>query len=175
MTLAVSLTRADVYTRLKALLTDVLPAGIEVVQGQGNRVAMPTGNEYVVMTANLLTPHRTPVVEWDKNDPDADEIRIEQGTLVRIQLDCYGERAQDWAVILCTVLRNGYSVQFLTPLAPLFADNPVQAPLIDAEQQYNERWIVGANVQYNPVVTAPQEFANAAEAEIINVDVSYPP
>lgn len=175
MTLAVDITTEDVFTRLRALLVDVLPVGVEVVQGLGNRVPMPAG-EFVAMTARQLVALRTPVDTWAKDDPLADELSIEQGLQFRAQLDCYGPRSGDWAAILVAVLRNDYGVQVLGPtVKPLYADDPIQAALIDGEEQYLQRWIVGANLQYNPTVTAPQEFANAAEANLINVDVSYPP
>lgn len=175
MPLVVSITLQDVYTRLRALVLDVVPLNTQVVQGLGNRAAMPVG-PFVCMTANLLNPHRTPVESWDNSIPDPNSISIEQGMLVRVQLDCYGPESGDWAVMLCAALRSEYAVRLLGPsVAPLFADNPLQAALVNGEEQYEERWIVGANLQYNPVVSTPQEFADTAAIEIINIDERYPP
>lgn len=177
MPLVVSPTFEDLYTALRAFVVDVVPAEVDVVQGLGNRVSSPDPVPgYVAMTANLITPHRTPVETWDNDNPSPDAIAIEQGTLVRVQLDCYGRDSADWAVMLAAALRTEYACRLLAPVAaPLYADNPVQAPLIDSEAAYESRWIVGANLQYNPVVSTPMEFADTAEITLINIDERYPP
>lgn len=177
MTLTVSITQEDVYTRLRALVIDVVPAGTEVVQGLGNRVAMPDEpNGFVAMTANLLTPHRTPVETWDRDNPDPNAIAIEQGTLIRVQLDCYGPLSGNWAVMLAAIFRTDYGVRLLGPdVTPLYVDDPTQAALVNGEEQYEERWIVGARLQYNPVIMTAMEFADTLEVDIINVDEAYPP
>lgn len=177
MTLVVSITQEDVYTRLRALVLDVVPAGVEVVQGLGNRAAMPIGaTGFVCMTMIGRTLHRTPEETWDKVDLNPDALSIEQGTLVKIQLDCYGPVSGDWAEMLAAILRTDYAVQLLGPtVVPLHADDPIQAALVNGEEQYEERWIVGANLQYNPVIMTPQQFADTLVVDIINVDEAYPP
>lgn len=177
MTLVVTPTFEDLYTRLRVLIVDVVPAGVEVIQGLGNRVPMPPPSPgFVCMTATLLNPLDTPVESWDGDNPDPDAIAYQQSMAVRVQLDCYGALSGDWATMLATVLRTEYAVDLLGPtVAPLYADNPIMAPLIDAEAEYEQRWIVGANVQYNPVTSTPMQFADTAEIELINVDEAYPP
>lgn len=175
MALVVAPTLQDVYTKLRAFLLVILPLDtLHVVQGLGNRTPMPSG-PFVAMTAVLLNPHRTPVESWDHNNPNPDAISIEQGMLLRVQLDCYGPVSADWAVMLATLLRTSYACDALAPVAPLFADNPIQAPLTNAEAEYEQRWIVGANLQYNPVVSTPMQFADTAEVDLINIDVRFPP
>jgi hypothetical protein len=177
MPLVVAPTFEDLYTRLRAFVVDVVPVGVAVIQGLGNRVASPSPLiGYVAMTANLISPHRTPVESWDRDNLDPDAIAIEQGTLVRVQLDCYGPASADWAVMLAATIRTEYACRLLAPVTvPLYADDPTQAPLIDSEAAYESRWIVGARLQYNPVVSTPMEFADTAEVTLINIDESYPP
>lgn len=50
MAITVSLTEDQILTGLRAFLLAVLPDGIEVVQGQDNRVSMPAGANFVIMT-----------------------------------------------------------------------------------------------------------------------------
>lgn len=182
MPLVVAPTLQDVYTLLRAFVISVVPAGTEVIQGLENRASMPTpptptpaGWGFVCMTATVLRGHRTPQESWDISDPDPVAISIEQGILVRVQLDCYGPVSADWAVMLTALLRTDYACRVLAPVAPLYADDPVQAALVNGEEQYEERWIVGANLQYNPIVSTPMEFANTAAVTTINVDERYPP
>lgn len=49
MTVSVDLTETSVFTALRSFLLTILPAGIEVVRGQDNRVAEPPGTDFVVM------------------------------------------------------------------------------------------------------------------------------
>lgn len=49
MGLLVSPTQEDIFTVLRAFLLDILPDGIEVVQGQDNRVAEPLPTDFVTM------------------------------------------------------------------------------------------------------------------------------
>lgn len=177
MPLAVAPTMQDVYTRLRVLVVGVVPVGVEVVQGLDNRVAMPPADPgFVRMLAVGMRPHRTPVEDFDRNNPNPAAISIEQGMTVRIQCDCYGAASADWAAMLATLLRTSYACDVLGPtVAPLFAKDPMQAALVNAEAQYEERWIVEANLQYNPVVSTPAEFADTLEVDLINIDESYPP
>lgn len=173
MALTPSITLQDVYTRVTALVAFVVGDDVEIVQGLGNRVPMPA-RQFVCMTATLITPHRTPVQSWEGLAPDA--ISIEQGITLRMQLDCYGPISADWAAIFSAILRTEQALDVLGPsVASLFAEPPMQAALVNGEEQYEERWIVGAILQYNPVISVPQEFADALEIDLINVDERYPP
>jgi hypothetical protein len=48
-------TQSAVQTVLRSFLLQILPAGIECIQGQDNRVPEPTGSDFVVMTAMRRT------------------------------------------------------------------------------------------------------------------------
>ncbi len=50
MPITISPTESDVLTALRAFILMVLPAGIEVVQAQDNRVPEPEADDFVVMT-----------------------------------------------------------------------------------------------------------------------------
>lgn len=53
MSVALSLTESQTLTALRSFLLSVLPAGIEVVRGQDNRVPEPVGADFVTMTPIL--------------------------------------------------------------------------------------------------------------------------
>lgn len=83
-----------------------------------------------------------------------------QPTLVVIQCDVHSadaETSSDMAQIISTMLRDQYAVSFFNGLPwdiwPIHADDPRQAPWIDAEQQYETRNIVEVNLQANQVIT----------------------
>jgi len=102
-----------------------------------------------------------------------------QPTFVVVQLDVHGPSGADNVQKITTLFRDDYAVQqFATydvDVAPLYTDEPKQLPFLNAEQQYEDRWVVEAYLQANEVVTFPQQYADAAAVEIINVDAAYPP
>jgi len=177
MTLTVTPTLDAVYEKLGDFLLSVLPAGVPVIQLPVNRASMPPSDPgFVGMMARLQSRIMTNLDRWNPADAAPTEIDIEQAVRLEVQLDCYGAASGDWAVILSTVLRDEYSMPSLAPiLAPLYCDDPKFAPLVQGEEQYESRWIVPAFLQYNPVTSTPMQFADAAEAALINVDVRYPP
>jgi hypothetical protein len=128
------------------------------------------------MIARVQSRIMTNLDRWSPQDLDPQAIEIEQAIRLAITLNCYGSASSDWAVMLSTVLRDEYAIAPLLPiLAPLYTDDPMFAPLVDGEEEYEARWIVPAFLQYNPVTSVPQQFADTVDANTINVDVSYPP
>ena len=101
-----------------------------------------------------------------------------QATRVTTQLDLYGPNSADYAQIVTTAFRDSYAVdQFVSSgydVSPLYADDAQQLPLIDAESQYEDRWTIKCILQANPIVTLPQQYASQLNANIIDVDATYP-
>jgi hypothetical protein len=172
----VDTTLSDVYTDVGnfVVATLGLSAG-QMVQGYANRVAMPVAGGFVVMTATANKRLRTNVDSWDQTIPDPTTATQELGMQLSLQLDCYGPSSAEWAVILTDVFRDEIGCNALTVCQPLYSDDPIRAPLTDAELQYEDKWIVRAQVQYNPVVTGTQQFVNALAINLIEVDEAYPP
>ncbi len=84
------------------------------------------------------------------------------------------------ATIVSTLMRDGYAVdQFAAsgfPGTPLHADDPRQVPFLNAEQQWETRWVVEARLQADETVTGiPQQFAGVLNVTLIDVDAAYPP
>lgn len=116
-----------------------------------------------------------------------------------IQLDVHGPNSANNAVIITTLWRDNYAVeqfaQFqaappgwnqLPPgggntlvfpfnaMAPLWVEDARQAPFINAEEQYENRWVIDAKLQTNQVVTVSQQFADTVDVGLLNVDVTFP-
>jgi hypothetical protein len=178
MTYSVSITLQQLYEAVQPFVAAV--TGLDssvVIQGLPNRAAMPPASPgYVSMTVTRTKRLRYNIDTWDTTNPAPTTLQLEQGTEIRMQLDCYGASAGDWATMLSTVLKDSAGVEALLPTcAPLYAEEPILAPLDDSEEQYEQRWIVGAILQYNPVTTISQQFMAEAEVVLVNVDEAYPP
>lgn len=155
--------QSDIFTALRAFIQGLITT--EVIQGLGNGTPMPLGS-FISMTAINQSRLATNIDAYIDPKPAAGSKSIQQQTKYTIQLDCYGPLSSDWANILSAVFRDEYACIALAPnIQPLYADDPVMSPLIDGEQQYEQRWIVNAVIQYNPVLLTPMQFA-----DVININ-----
>lgn len=180
----VSPTADDVYTAVGAFIAAQLGlvAGVTVVQGYGNRVAMPNA-PFVLMTDISKKRLGTNSISWQNPQPDAvppvpfpTNISYTQPQQMTMQLDCYSPAASEWSDILTTLLRSSVGCDALAPTCqPLYADDPARIPLANGEDQYEDRWKVTLQLQYNPVVVTPQQFADTLAVTLIEVDATYPP
>lgn len=173
-------TLSDVYMALGNFI--VAQLGLDpgqVVQGYQNRVAMPKG-AFVLMTAinkKRLATNVDNYAETTDAAPAPGPVTAQQSQQITVQLDVYGPQASDWADILTTLLRDNVGCEALAPAcAPLYADDPIRAPLTDAEFEYDDRWIVSAVIEYDPIVTTAQTYATVlGPVNLVDVDQEYPP
>lgn len=98
---------------------------------------------------------------------------------VSVQLDVHGPGGSDNTVVITTLFRDSYGIeQFKATgfdVAPLYTSEPRQLPFLNGEQQIEQRWIIDAVLQCNPVVTVPLQYADALTIELVEVDTVYPP
>lgn len=172
MTATVSPSLETIFIKLQALIMGLIDC--EVVRGQQNGVPMPVG-PFISMTEVLQKRLSTNVSAY--NDPGTNGTNaVMQPTQYAIQIDCYGPDSGDWATILTTMFRDPYGCDQLGPeVSPFYADDPMQSPLINGEENYEARWIITAVMQCNFVVTVSQQFAGALAATLIEVDATFPP
>jgi hypothetical protein len=97
---------------------------------------------------------------------------------VTLQLDVHGPASADNAQIISTLFRDAYGVDSFAAisavigsvdLVPLYCEDPKQMPFLNAEQQYEERWIIQVAMQANPEVEVPQQFAGSVDVPITSV------
>lgn len=230
MGFVLSVTQSQTLAALRSFLLAALPAGVEVVSGQINRVAEPQGDNYVVMTPILRTRLSTNIhterdvaftgsiagttltvsamtlgaIEVGQTLSGAGVTAgttitalgtgtggigtyvvsqaqtvasgvmasgsedIMQPTQVTIQIDVHGSDSGDNAQTITTMFRDPVGVALFAAtgvdVTPLYTDEPKQIPFVNAEQAYEDRWVINALLQVNPAVSVPQQFA--AELEL---------
>jgi hypothetical protein len=101
-----------------------------------------------------------------------------QETEIVMQLDVHGPNSSDNAQVISTMMRDEVAFRYFKPsstgVSPLYADDPKQIPFLNAEQQYESRYVVEAHMQAQQAVIIPQEFFDEIEVDLINVDAAYP-
>lgn len=236
MSLTISLSEKQTLSVLRSFLLYILPAGIEVIRGQVNRVSEPDVSDFVVMTpimrerlstnqieyndasltgeinGNVMTittvafghvvigapvfganiPSGVYVMEYGTGTGGVGTYIISQSltvasgsiyagtamalqaTRTTVQLDVHGPDAADNVQRITTMFRAEFATSFFgleqPGVIPLYTSEPHQMPFSNGEQQIETRWTVDAVMQVNPVITAPQQFADAVEVAIIPAD-----
>lgn len=166
----ISITQDAIYLALWNFITSLIP-GPQVIQGLGNGVPMPAG-PFICMTATFQARLSTNI----KTVAADLTVSTMQPTRYDIQIDCYGPESSDWATTISTMLRDSYGCDALAPTCqPLYTNDPQQMPLITAEENYLQRWLVSAVLQFNPVTTLPQQSAIVLDVELVEIDATYPP
>lgn len=184
MSLTVAPTLQTFYAALASFIATVtgLPAS-NVVQGLPNRASMPLPG-FVMFQAVNRRRLRFNIDTFDTTDSDPTQSTIEEGLELTVQIDCYGPQstdatvgACDWANMLSATLRDAYGCSFfeavLAGCDPLYADEARMSPLVDGEDQYEERWSLDARFQLDVVTTIPQGYAEALDIELINVEEAF--
>lgn len=107
-----------------------------------------------------------------------------QAAEATVQLDFHSEdetSAGNMAQTVSTLLRDEYGVEAFANqvpprgVVPLYADDPRQMPFVNDQQQYEWRWVLEARFQVDQQVSVPQEYADAVEVGLIEIDSHYPP
>jgi hypothetical protein len=166
-----SITETQVFTALRAFLLTIVTC--EVVRAPVNRVAMPLG-DFISLTpiSNIALSTNVTTLTGVNNS-------IKRASQFTIQIDCYGSGAGDRATAIATLLRSQYGCDQLAAsgfdVQPLYAGDAKQMPIIDGEAQYEERWSIDAVLQFNPVLTTPQDSATALKVGVFDADITFPP
>lgn len=164
-------TQDALFVSVRTFILSLLPS-LEVIQGLGNNTPMPAG-EFICLTASAQRRLSTNVTT---DDAPGLARKIMQPTEYSIQVDCYGPNSSDYATTLSAAWRDPYGCDALVTVgAPLYSTDPIQVPLINGEQNYEQRWTFTALLQFNPILTLPQQYADVLDIELVSVDVQFPP
>lgn len=239
--MTVTPTISDIFTVLRSFILSFAPAGVDVIQGQVNRVPEPMAGSFVVTTPIRFERLETSVDEF----ADSSFTGSVAGTTLTVTAVAYGEISvgqtlydlatgalakitalgtgtggagtytistaltlasgalwsSSWSVTMPTQLtvqmdfhgpdtsielansfvalfRDLYGAQFFSDaidgVAPLYADDARQVPFINAESQYEFRWVVDAVLQANESLIVDQQFADQLIATVASVQSQFP-
>jgi len=154
-----------VIEALTAFLTPFVPTGCPIVRGWQNRVSPPFTAAasdplaFVKLSEVNQVDLETPQMV-QSSDPSIQQATVLTPTRVDVQIDFYGLMAGDYCKAVKAVFRSPYCPdQFPDGIAPLYCGDAIRGALVTGEDQYEDRWLVTASLQYNPTVTVPQQSA----------------
>lgn len=141
-----------------------------IIRGQKNFVSMPKG-PFILMTQKAQNRLGFDEVTYN----GVDNQTLTRYTQYDIQLDFYGAASGDLAGIVETAFRSEYACEkFGSDIQPLYCSDAIQMPLVNAEQNYEERWTLTASMQANLDVVLGQQSANTLVVTPVNVEATYP-
>ncbi|HGK4675248.1 TPA: hypothetical protein ACJ2WV_004549 [Kluyvera georgiana] len=158
---------------------DVLSGYIEPIAGtceqaQANRVPMSKGKFCILTPLRFPRLSTTRDISQDTGDPSTSAMGYTEVRQADIQVDIYGQGAGDRAIALETTFASSYAydkIKAIEPrLAPLYSSPAIQAPMIDAESQWQERYTLTLSLQAHITVSFPQDYFDKAEISTQQVD-----
>ena len=99
-------------------------------------------------------------VSWRKMA--AGRIERMQATKITIQVDVHGPDSAENIQTLSTMFRSDYAAEFFTEsgVTPLMCGDPRQMPFLNDSSQVEQRWNIDLDLQINPAISLPQQFAD---------------
>lgn len=165
----ISITDLDITEAVRQFCLSILADGVDAFLGQDNRVPEPLAPDFIIMTMTGQERLATNV-ETTPGGPLPVELTMGESTQFAVQLDIHGPNSGANAARVAMVWRSAWAASFLAalpvPVAPLYASEPTQTAFDNAENQIETRWIVTVYLQANPVVTVPQDYAEALSVSL---------
>lgn len=161
--------RDDIYGLIGRFILQLIPDA-DVVVGLVNLVPSPPGPHVRITPAGIRR------LRTNEDSYDFQQSRVvTRGEELGFQLDFYGPNAGDWASVIETMFRDPMACDALAPCAPFYCTDPHQSPLINGEENYEQRYIMTALLQYNPTVTVRQDYADSLGVTLVSVDETFKP
>ncbi len=92
-----------------------------------------------------------------------------------VQLDCHGPNSGDNIRVIEGLFRSEYAVDAFnstdptSSVVPLWSQEAIQTPFLNAEQQYENRWTLDLHCQITPTIGTAQQFAQYLQATLIDL------
>lgn len=174
--------RPSLYKAVKAFLLTVIQPELaedQILAGNTNRMVLPKGNDYVIVTPLLHLEHGTPVTTYSNRD-EGYQAEIRRTIEVVVQVDFYSdshETARLRAETLHTVAQTTLACDLLRPFgfSACYADPPRDMTAVLDANIFVPRWTTSLHLMYTHRVTASLGSFGSVSADIFNVDVKYPP
>lgn len=147
-------------------------------QAQADRVPMDKGAFCILTPLRFKRLSTSREINKDTGSQSTSAIGFTEVRQADIQVDIYGVSAGDRAIALETLFRTGYAYDAIkaldTRVAPLYSTEAIQAPMINAENQWQERFTLTVSLQVHITIDVPQDYFDAVNFTIEQADKATP-
>ena len=128
----------------------------KIVRGYQNGVPLPIDG--IVIT--FITETDLDQLSYSEvTNPDliSQTVTVQTAVKTMMQVDCYGELGQARARQIATMFKSPYACERLQSCQPLDYRPPKNLSFVNEASEYEARWMVEIDMQYNPHYTYRQE------------------
>ena len=153
----------QMFIEIRAMLLEFFTCPI--VQGYQNGVPLPIDG--IVIT--FITETDLDQLSYSEvTNPDliSQTITVQTAVKTMMQVDCYGELGQARARQIATMFKNPYACERLHSCKPLDYRTPKNLSFVNEAAEYEPRWMVEIDMQYNPHYTYRQESTKTITVDI---------
>ena len=137
----------------------------KIVRGYQNGMPLPIDG--IVIT--FITETDLDQLSYSEvTNPDliSQTITVQTAVKTMMQVDCYGELGQARARQIATMFKNPYACERLQSCKPLDYRPPKNLSFVNESAEYEPRWMVEIDMQYNPHYTYRQESTKTITVDI---------
>ena len=137
----------------------------KIVRGYQNGMPLPIDG--IVIT--FITETDLDQLSYSEvTNPDliSQTVTVQTAVKAMMQVDCYGELGQARARQIATMFKNPYACERLQSCQPLDYRPPKNLSFVNEASEYEARWMVEIDMQYNPHYTYRQESTKTITVDI---------
>lgn len=132
----------------------------KIVRGYQNSMPLPIDG--IVITFITETDLDQLAYSYEtNNDGISQTVTVQTAVKAMMQVDCYGELGQARARQIATMFKNPFACERLKSCQPLDYRPPKNLSFVNEASEYEARWMVEIDMQYNPHYTYQQESTTA--------------
>ena len=137
----------------------------KIVRGYQNGMPLPIDG--IVIT--FITETDLDQLSYSEvTNPDliSQTVTVQTAVKTMMQVDCYGELGQARARQIATMFKSPYACERLQSCQPLDYRPPKNLSFVNEASEYEARWMVEIDMQYNPHYTYRQESTKTITVDI---------
>ena len=153
----------QMFIEIRAMLLEFFTCPI--VQGYQNGVPLPIDG--IVIT--FITETDLDQLSYSEvTNPDliSQTVTVQTAVKTMMQVDCYGDLGQARARQIATMFKSPYACERLQSCKPLDYRPPKNLSFVNEASEYEARWMVEIDMQYNPHYTYHQESTKTITVDI---------
>lgn len=137
----------------------------KIVRGYQNGMPLPIDG--IVIT--FITETDLDQLSYSEvTNPDliSQTVTVQTAVKAMMQVDCYGDLGQARARQIATMFKSPYACERLQSCQPLDYRPPKNLSFVNEASEYEARWMVEIDMQYNPHYTYHQESTKTITVDI---------